>query len=99
VQCFFPLVNGKDFDYAENIHPETDEETEHYSTDSYFSFQSSDSINSYDTSSKTINADNGAIDADDGAILNIGRATEHVAKEASDIINAIQNINVSFNLV
>jgi hypothetical protein len=43
-----------DFDYVENNHPETDEETEHYSTAGYFSYQSSDSINSDDTSSKTM---------------------------------------------
>jgi hypothetical protein len=67
--------------------------------DNYLSFQSSDSIDSDDTSSKTINADNKAIDAHNGAIVNTGHGTEHVAKEASDNVNAIQNANVSFKLV
>ncbi len=67
--------------------------------DGYLSYQSSDSINSDDTSSQTISTDNGAVDADDGAIINTGHATEHVAKEASDNDNTIQNTNVSFNLV
>ncbi len=58
-----------------------------------------DSINSDDTSTKSISADNGAIDADHGAVVNTGHATEHVAKEASDNFNAIQNTNASLNLV
>ena len=67
--------------------------------DNYLSFQSSDSIDSDDTSSKTINADNKAIDAHNGAIVNTGHATEHIVKEASDIFNAIQNASVIFDLV
>ncbi len=94
---FTPKPN--DLDYADKYHPETDEETEQHSTDDYLSFQSSDSINSDDTSTKTINADNGAVNADNGAILNTGHGTEHIAKEASDNVNAIQNANISFNLV
>jgi hypothetical protein len=47
-----------DFDYAEKNNPETDKETEQYSTDGYSSYQSSDSIDSDDTSTKTISADN-----------------------------------------
>jgi hypothetical protein len=57
-----------------------------------------DNIDSDDTSTKTINADVVANDADDGAAVNIGHATEHVMKEASDNVNAIQKANVSFNL-
>jgi hypothetical protein len=63
------------------------------------SYQSFDIINSDDTSAKTICADNGADDADNEAVVNIGHAAEHVMKEASDNFNAIQNANVSFNLV
>jgi hypothetical protein len=80
-------------------HPETDEETEQHSTDGFLSYQSSDSINSDDTSSKTISADNGANNIENGAAINTGHAAEHVVKEASDKVNAIQNANVSFNLV
>jgi hypothetical protein len=80
-------------------HPETEEETEQHSTDGYLSYQSSDSIDSDDTSNETISADNGSVDADNGAVVNTGHAAEHVAKEASDDVNAIQNANVSFNLV
>jgi hypothetical protein len=88
-----------DFNYAEKNHPEADEETEQHSTDDYLSFQSNNSINSDDTSSKTINADNEAVNADKGAIINTGHGDEHVTKEASDNVNAIQHANVSFNLV
>jgi hypothetical protein len=56
-------------------------------------------INSYNTSTKTISAENRATNADNGAVINTGHATEHVGKEASDNINTIQNANVSFNLV
>jgi hypothetical protein len=91
--------NPCDFDYAEKNNPETEEETEQHKTDGYLSYQSSDSINSDDTSTKTISADNGAVDADDGAAVNTGHTAEHIAKEASDNFNAIQNAKVSFNLV
>jgi hypothetical protein len=67
--------------------------------DGYLAYRSSDSIDSDDTSTKTISADNRAINADDGAIINPGHAAEHVAKEASDNVNVIQNANISFNLV
>jgi hypothetical protein len=40
--------------------PETEEETEQHSTNGYLSYQSSDSIDSDDSSTKTISADNGA---------------------------------------
>jgi hypothetical protein len=63
------------------------------------SFQSSDSIDSDDTSTKTIGTDNKANNADNGAIVNTGHATEHIVKEASDIFNAIQNASVIFDLV
>jgi hypothetical protein len=63
------------------------------------SFQSSDSIDSDDTSTKTISAENGANNADNEAVVNTGHIAEHVKKEASDNFNAIQNAYVSFNLV
>ena len=87
-----------DIDYAEK-NPETDKESEQHSTDGYLSYQSSDSINSDDTSTKTIRSDNGAVNADDGAVVNTGHAIEHVTKEASDNFNASKNANVSFHLV
>jgi hypothetical protein len=87
-----------DFNYAEK-NPETDKKTEQHSTDGYLSYQSSDSIDSEDTSTTTISADNGANNADDGAIVSTGYAAEKVVKEASDNFNAIQNTNVNFNLV
>jgi hypothetical protein len=37
--------------------------------------------------------------ADNEAVLNTGHAAEHIVKEASDNLNAIQNANVSFNLL
>ncbi len=52
-----------------------------------------------DTSTKTISAENGAKDADIVAVINTGHAAEHVGKEASENFNAIQNANISFNLV
>jgi hypothetical protein len=58
-------------------HPETEEETEQHSTDGYLSCQSSDSIGSDDTSTKTISADNGAINTNNGAIVNTGHTAEH----------------------
>ncbi len=58
------------------------------------SFQSSDSINLDDTSTKTISADNRANKADNEAVVNIGHAAEHIVKEASDNFNAIQNANL-----
>ena len=79
--------------------PETEEETEQHNTNDYLSYQSSDRNNSDDTSTKTISADNRAVDADNGAIINTGHTAEHVAKEASDNFNAIQNAKVSFNLM
>jgi hypothetical protein len=48
---------------------------------------------------KFISADNGGVDADNGAVVNTGHAAEHIAKEASDNFNAIQIANVSFNMV
>jgi hypothetical protein len=77
---------------------ETEEETEQHSMDSYLSYQSSDSIDS-DDSTNTIIADNGAVNADNRAIVNTGHTVEHVLKVAADNINTIQNANVSFNLV
>jgi hypothetical protein len=77
----------------------TDEETEQHSTNSHLSYKSSDSIDSDDTSTKTISADNGAVNADNGAIVNTGHTAEDFAKEASDNFNTIQNANVCFNLV
>jgi hypothetical protein len=56
-------------------------------------------IDSDDTSTKTISAESGANDADDGAVVTTGHAAEHIGKEASDNFNAIQNANISFNLV
>jgi hypothetical protein len=79
--------------------PKTDEEIEQHITDSNLSFQSSDSINSDDTSTKIISTYNQANDADDGAAVNTGHPTEQIVKEASDNFNAIQNANKSFNLV
>jgi hypothetical protein len=88
-----------DFDYAGKNKPETDKETEQHSNDGYLPHQSSDSIDSDDTSTKTITTVIRAVNADDGAVINIGHTAEHVVKEASDYFNAIQNANVSFNLV
>jgi hypothetical protein len=88
-----------DFEYADKNHPESGKETEQHSTNGFLSHQSSDSIYSDDTSTKTISADNTVIDTEDGAIINTGHAAEHVTKEASDNFNAIQKANVSFNLV
>jgi hypothetical protein len=88
-----------DFDYAEKYHPESGKETEQHGTEGYLSYQSSESINLDDTSTKTISTDNRAMDSDDGAIMNTGHAAEHFVKEASDNFKAIQNANVSFNLV
>jgi hypothetical protein len=87
-----------DLDYAEK-NPESNEETEQHSTNDYLSFQSSDSINSDDTSTKTISADNRANNADNGAVINTGHAAEHLMKEASDNFNTIQNANISFNMM
>jgi hypothetical protein len=56
-------------------------------------------IDSDDNSTKTISAENWANNTDDGAAVNTGHAAEHVWKEASDNFNAIQNADVSFNLV
>jgi hypothetical protein len=81
-----------------NIH-KSDEETEQHSTNSYLSFQSSHSIDSDDTSTKTISIDNRANNADNEAVINTSHHTYHVMKEASDYFNAIQNADVSFNLV
>jgi hypothetical protein len=78
--------------------PETEEETEQHSTNDYLSFQSSDSINSDDTSTKTISAENGANNADNEAITNTGHTAEHNVKAASDHVNVIQNAHISFNL-
>jgi hypothetical protein len=47
-----------DFDYVEKNIPETYNVTEQHSTNDYLSFRSSESINSYDTSTKTISAEN-----------------------------------------
>ncbi len=47
----------------------------------------------------TLSADNGAANADNGAIISTGHTAEHVMKEESDNFNAIQNTNISFNLV
>jgi hypothetical protein len=78
---------------------ESNEESEQHSTDNYLSFQSSDSINSDNTSTKIISAVNGANNADNEAIVNTGHTVEHDVKAASDNVNAIQNAHVSFNLV
>ncbi len=88
-----------DLDYAEKNIPESNEETEQHSTNDYLSFQSSDSINSDDTATKTISSENGAGDTDNEAIVNTGHTAEHDIKAASDNVNAIQNAHVSFNLV
>jgi hypothetical protein len=56
-------------------------------------------IDSDDTSTKTISAENGANNADNGAVINTGHAAEHVMKEASENFYAIQNANISLNLV
>jgi hypothetical protein len=56
-------------------------------------------IDSDDTSTKIISAENRAGNADNGAIVNTGHVAEHIGKEASDNFNTIQNTNVSFNLV
>jgi hypothetical protein len=63
------------------------------------SFQSSDSIDSDDTSTKTISTENGANNADNEAVINTGHTAEHNVKAASNNVNAIQNAPVSFNLV
>jgi hypothetical protein len=79
--------------------PETEKETEQHSTDDYLAFQSSDSINSDDTLTKTISAENRANNADNEAVVNTGHTAKHDVKVASDNINVIQNTHVSFNLV
>ncbi len=86
-------------DYAEKNIPEYNKETEQHSTDDYLPFQSSDSINSDDTSTKIISAENGADKADNEAVINTGHTAEHDVKAASDKVNAIKNAHVSFNLV
>jgi hypothetical protein len=63
------------------------------------SFQSRDSINSDDTSTKSISAENRFDDADNEAVVNTGHTAEQDIKAASDNVNAIQNADVSFNLV
>jgi hypothetical protein len=88
-----------DLDYAKKNIPESNKETEQHSTNDYLSFQSSDSINSDDTPTKTISTENGANEADNEAILNTGHTAEHNVKAASDNANAIQNAHVRFNLV
>jgi hypothetical protein len=70
-----------DFNYTEKNNTVTDEEIEQHSIYGYLSYQSSDSINSDDTSTKTISADNGTDDADNEAIVNTGHTAEHVMKE------------------
>ncbi len=57
------------------------------------------SINTDDTSTKTISADNRADNADNEAIVKTGHTAEIILKEASDNLNAIQNVNISCNLV
>jgi hypothetical protein len=86
-----------DFNYAEKNIPESNEETEQHSTDNYLSFQSSDSIDSDDTSTKSISAENRATNADNKAI--VSHTAEHNIKAASGNVNAIQNSHVSFSLV
>jgi hypothetical protein len=88
-----------DLDYAEKNIPKTDKETEQHSINNYLSFQSSDRFNSDDTSTKTISAENRADNADNYTIVNTGHAAEHIVKEALENFNAIQNANISFNLV
>jgi hypothetical protein len=87
-----------DLDYAEK-NPESNEETEQHSTDNYLSFQSSDSIGSDNTSTKTISGENRAGNADNKFIVNTGHTAEYDVRAASDNVNAIQNAHVSFNLV
>ncbi len=84
-------------DYAEKNIPESNGETEQHSTDDYLSFWSSDSIDSDDTSTKPISAENGANNAHNEAAVNTGHIAEHNIKAASDNVNAIQNAHVSFN--
>jgi hypothetical protein len=79
--------------------PETDKEIEKHSTNDYLSFRSSDSINSDDTSTKSISAENRANNAGNEAVVNTGHTAEHDVKVASYNVNAIQNAHVSFNLV
>ncbi len=67
--------------------------------DGYLPFQSSDSINSDDTSTKSISAENRANNADIEAVVNTGHTAVQDVNAASDNINAIQNAHVSFNLV
>jgi hypothetical protein len=86
-------------DHAEKNIQESYKETQQHSTDDYLSFQSSDSINSDDTSTKTISAENRADNADNEAILDTGYTAEHNIKAVSDNVNAIQNAHISFNLV
>jgi hypothetical protein len=88
-----------DLDYVEKNIPESNKGTEQNSTNDCLSFQSSDSIDSHDTSTKTISAENGANDADNEAIVNTGHTAEHDVKAALDNVNAIQNAHISFNLV
>jgi hypothetical protein len=45
------------------------------------SFQSNDSIDSDDTSTKTISAENRANDSDNEAVFNTGNAAEHIVKK------------------
>jgi hypothetical protein len=59
-----------DLDYVEKSIPESDKETEQHSTDDYLSFQSSNSINSDDTLTNTIIAENEADDTDNEAVVN-----------------------------
>ncbi len=65
--------------HRKNWKPETDEETEQHSTNCYLSYESSDSIDSNDTSTKTISADNEAVTQMMG--LSTGHAAEHLAKK------------------
>ncbi len=81
--------------HGKNI-PESNKETEQHSTDDYLSFQSSDSINSDDTSTKTISAKTRADNADNEAVINTGHTAEHDVKAVSDNVDAIQNAHVSF---
>jgi hypothetical protein len=63
------------------------------------SFQSSDSIDSDDTSTKSISTENRANNADNEAVINTGHTAKHNVKAASDNVNAIQTAHIRFNLV
>jgi hypothetical protein len=80
-----------DLDCAEKNIPESNKETEQYSTKDYLSFRSCDSIDSDDTSTKTISDENRANNADNEAVVNTGHTAKHDVKAASDNVNAIQN--------